>query len=371
MSDHVPTSTERPQEPVEPPAADADERPSMSLRSRSPAVGSSALYASKYGLLGAFLLSILIFSLVRPDSFPTGRNAESILTLAAPSLIMAVGLTVVLVMQDFDLSFGAMIGLAGGAGEAFMVQYGWPWQVAVLAVIGLGVLAGLGNGFMVAFLGGSSFIITLAMGTVLTGVEYALTNQNTVYQGFPQTFVDIASNDFLGLSNQIWIAAVIAILIWVLLDRTEIGRYMYAIGGNPEAARLSGVRVVPLRVLGFIIVGRHRGGRRASCSLAERLVRPERRHLVPAARVRGRRSSAPRSSGPASSTCRDTIVGVLFLGVIQTGLIMLDLQTYVDQPRPGRHPDHGRADQPARGARRMTDARAPATRSNRSRSAAW
>jgi ribose transport system permease protein len=328
MSDHVPTSTERPQEPVGPPAADAPETPEHVAPVTEPGSGKWALYASKYGLLGAFLLSILIFSLVRPDSFPTGRNAESILTLAAPSLIMAVGLTVVLVMQDFDLSFGAMIGLAGGAGEAFMVQYGWPWQVAVLAVIGLGILAGLSSGFMVAFLGGSSFIITLAMGTVLTGVEYALTNQNTVYQGFPQTFVDIASNDFLGLSNQIWIGAVIAILIWILLDRTEIGRYMYAIGGNPEAARLSGVRVVPLRILGFIIVG-------VTAAIVGLLLISQSGSYAPNG---GTSYLLPTYAAvflgaavfrPGEFNVPGTIIGVLFLGVIQTGLIMLDLQTYV------------------------------------------
>src|SRR3954466_3424298 len=157
MSDHVPTSTERPQEPAEPPPADVVETPEPAPVTEA---GSAkwAIFASKYGLLGAFLLSILIFSLVRPDSFPTGRNAESILTLAAPSLIMAVGLTVVLVMQDFDLSFGAMIGLAGGAGEARLVQYAWAWQTAILAVIGLHVAAGLANGFMVASLRGSSLV---------------------------------------------------------------------------------------------------------------------------------------------------------------------------------------------------------------------
>jgi ribose transport system permease protein len=328
MSDQVPTSTESQQDPAPPPEADVAETPAHAAPVTEPGSAKWAEYLAKYGLLGAFLISILIFSLVRPASFPTWRNAQSILTLAAPSLIMAVGLTVVLVMQDFDLSFGAMIGLAGGAGEAFMVQYGWPWQIACLAVIGIGVLAGLSNGFMVAQLGGSSFIITLAMGTVLTGIEYALTSQNTVYQGFPQTFVNIASNSFLGLSNQIWIAAVIAVLIWVLLDRTEIGRYMYAIGGNPEAARLSGVRVVPLRILGFIIVG-------VTAAIVGLILISESGSYAPNG---GTSYLLPTYAAvflgaavfrPGEFNIPGTIIGVLFLGVIQTGLIMLDLQTYV------------------------------------------
>jgi ribose transport system permease protein len=327
MSDNVPTSTQPPERPTQPGAGTATpvEHVVAPTEAGTDRLG---LLASRYGLLGAFLLSILVFSLVRPESFPTGRNAESILTLAAPSLIMAVGLTVVLVMQDFDLSFGAMIGLAGGAATAFMVNDGWPWGLALIAVLGLGVIAGVLSGFMVAYLGGSSFIITLAMGTVLTGVEFALSNQDTVYSGFPNSYIKIAGNDFLGLSNQIWIAAVIALLIWVILDRTEIGRYMYAIGGNPEAARLSGVRVNQLRVLGFVIVG-------LTGAVVGILLTSESGSYAPSG---GTAYLLPTFAAvflgaavfrPGEFNVPGTIVGVLFLGVIQTGLIMLDFQTYV------------------------------------------
>lgn len=284
--------------------------------------------ASKYGLLIAFLVTIIVFSIARPDSFATGRNAESILTLAAPSLIIAVGLTVVLVMQDFDLSFGAMIGLGSGASTAFMVNSGWPWGLAVIAVILLGVLVGLVNGYMVAYLGGASFIITLAMGTVLAGVEFALTSQDTVFNGFPSGFRGVATNEFLGLSNQIWIAVVLAGLAWTLLDRTEIGRYMYAIGGNPEAARLSGVRVRPLRVLGFVvvavaaaIVGLILTSQSGSYAPSGGLT-----YLLPAFAAAFLGAAVFR---PGEFNVPGTIVGVLFLGVIQTGLIMLDFDTYV------------------------------------------
>ena len=317
------------------PAVAVAERPA----SRTPSAGppevtapprssSAVALASKYGLLGAFLLTILVFSLAEPDTFPTGRNAESILTLAAPSLILAVGLTVVLVMQDFDLSIGAMIGLAGGAAMAFMVKEGINWQLAFLAVIGIGVLAGLANGYMIAYLGGSSFIITLAMGTVLTGVEFALSDQETVYSGFSEGYLNVARSEFLGLSNQIWIAAVIGLVVWALLDRSEIGRYMYAIGGNSEAARLSGVRVRLLRVLGFVIVG-------AAAAMVGLLLTAQSgsyapnigvSYLLPAFAAVFLGAAVFR---PGEFNVPGTIIGVLFLGVIQTGLTMLDLETYM------------------------------------------
>jgi ribose transport system permease protein len=288
----------------------------------------AAEIAGKYGLLITFLLTIAVFCILRPDTFATTQNAESILTLAAPPMIMAVGLTVVLVMQDFDLSFGAMIGLAGGAVTTFIVSDGIGWGLAILMVLGIGVVVGILNGFMVAYLGGNSFIITLAMGTVLTGVEFALTGQDTVFQGLPLDFLDIASGSFLGYNNQIWIAIGVIIVAWLLMDRTELGRYMYAIGGNQEAARLSGIRVRPYRVIGFIAVG-----------LAAAIVgilmislsgsyspNGGATYLLPAFAAAFLGAAVFR---PGEFNIPGTVVGVLFLGVIQTGLIMLNTESYV------------------------------------------
>lgn len=305
---------------AKPPPEESKRRPS-----RNVSVGS---IASKYGLLIFFLLTIVVFSIARPSTFPTGENAESILTLAAPPMIMAVGLTVVLVMQDFDLSFGGMIGLAGGAVTTFIVSDHMGWGLAILLVIGIGVVVGLLNGFMVAYLGGNSFIITLAMGTVLTGAEFALSHQNTVYAGFPLTFLKIAQGTFLGFSNQIWIALVLALVVWVLLDRTELGRYMYAIGGNQEAARLSGIRVRPYRVIGFVIVGISAAVVGILLISVSSSYAPNggATYLLPAFAAVFLGAAVFR---PGEFNVPGTIIGVLFLGVIQTGLIMLNFETYV------------------------------------------
>ena len=289
---------------------------------------SLAMIAGKYGLLIFFGAVLIAFSLLRPNTFPTGENAEAILTLAAPSLIMAVGLTVVLVMQDFDLSFGAMIGLAGGAVTTFIVTNHMGWALAIVLVLLMGAAAGLANGFMVSYLGGNSFIITLAMGTVLTGVEFALTHQATIYSGFPATFLKIGQGTFLGLNNQIWIAFVAAVLMWALLDRTELGRYMYAIGGNQEAARLSGIRVKAFRVIGFIIVGVAAAAVGILLIALSSSYSPNggATYLLPAFAAVFLGAAVFR---PGEFNVPGTVVGVLFLGVIQTGLVMLNFETYV------------------------------------------
>jgi ribose transport system permease protein len=206
------------------------------------------------GVLIAFAIMIGAFSLARPETFPTLDNAESILLNAAPGMIIALGLTVVLAMGDFDLSIGSMVGLAAGAAVAMMVDNGYDWRVVILLVLGIGAIVGVANGFLVAVLGGNSFIMTLGMATILTGVEYAFTSQAVVFQGVPSQYVEIGAGEWLGLSHQIWIALVVAVVLWVMLDATEPGRFMYAIGGNPEAARLSGIRTRTLRIVGFVIV---------------------------------------------------------------------------------------------------------------------
>src|SRR4051812_39365385 len=197
---------------------------------------------------------ILGFSLARPNTFPTWLNAKSIVTASAPEMIVALGLTVVLVMRDFDLSVGSMVGLADGAAVAAMASHGVSWPLAVLLGLGLGIGAGLVSGFLVAVLRGNSFIMTLGMATILTGVEYGFTGQATVFQGVARGYVKLGANSWLGLNNQIWVALVVALVLWILLDATEAGRYMYAIGGNEEAARLSGIRTRTLRITGFVIV---------------------------------------------------------------------------------------------------------------------
>jgi ribose transport system permease protein len=280
------------------------------------------------GVLIAFGVMILGFSLARPSTFPTWINAKSIVTASAPELIVALGLTVVLVMRDFDLSVGSMVGLADGAAVAAMASHGVAWPLAVLLGLGLGIAAGLVSGFLVAVLRGNSFIMTLGMATILTGVEYAFTGQATVFQGVAKGYVKLGAGSWLGLSNQIWVAVVVALILWILLDATEVGRYMYAIGGNEEAARLSGIRTRTLRITGFVIVAFSAAlvGILISAAGASYTPNPGQYLLLPAYAGAFLGAACFR---PGEFNIPGTVVGTLFLGTIATGLTLLDLQTYL------------------------------------------
>jgi ribose transport system permease protein len=285
--------------------------------------------ATHYGLLIVFALVIVVFSIARPDTFPTLNNLRTILAQAAPPLILAAGLTVVLAMQDFDLSFGSMMGVANGVVVVLIVQAHTAWPVAVLVGILAAVIGGLINGTLVAILGGSSFIMTLATQVGFTGVEFWITNQNEIFQGLPNSFLALGQKtSLLGLNNAVWIAVVICLAVWILLEKTEAGRYMYAIGGNSEAARLSGVPVRKLRVFGFILVAVAAavvGTLLAALSsgYTPNIGPP---YLLPAYAAAFLGAAVFR---PGEFNLLGSAVAVLFLGVIQTGLFMLNLPTYV------------------------------------------
>jgi ribose transport system permease protein len=170
--------------------------------------------------------------------------------------------------------------------------------------------------------------MTLGMATMLTGLEYAFTEQATVFQGVPQGYVDLGAKSLFGLSNQVWIALVVALILWILLDATEIGRFMYAIGGNQEAARLSGIRTRLLRTVGFMIVA-------LSAAMVGILISAAGAGYTPNA---GQYLLLPAYAGaflgaacfrPGEFNIPGTVVGVLFLGTIGTGLTLLNLQTYL------------------------------------------
>jgi ribose transport system permease protein len=283
---------------------------------------------ARYGVLLAFVVTVIAFSVARPDTFPTIDNLQSILNTAAPAAIVALGLTVPLVMKDFDLSFGSMIGLSGGAAIILMSEHGASWPTAIVVAMALGLAAGFVNGYVISYLGGSSFIITLAMGTVLTGIEFAFTKQSTIFAGVDAGYAEVAQGELLGFSNMVWIALAVAVVLWVLLDLTEVGRYMYAIGGNAEAARLSGVSTRWLRLWGFVVIALAGAlvGVLLTSNSSSYTPNFGASYLLPAYAAAFLGAAAFRLG---EFNIPGTVLGVVFLGVIQTGLTMLSLETYI------------------------------------------
>jgi len=213
---------------------------------------------------GVLLAIVAFFGALYPSTFLTRTNLETnVLEVVTFLIIVAAGQTVVMVVGDFDLSVGGVAALSTAVTASFIAtatldgQPSDPGSVfwAVLLGLLIGVVCGLVSGWLVSYLGVLAFIVTLGMAQVFTSLARYRVDGKPVFGLVENNFVDVASGDAGGISNKILIAFAIAGIVWFLLDRTVLGRRMYAVGGNPEAARLSGINAARVRLIAFAIAG--------------------------------------------------------------------------------------------------------------------
>ena len=217
-------------------------------------------------LVGPLVLIGLIafFGALYPNTFLTQQNLlVNILETVSFLMIVAAAQTIVMVVGDFDLSVGGLAALATSFTAALLATTTLagepqdPGFVPLAVAIGLsvGLIGGLINGVLVAYLGVLAFIATLGMSVVFTNLARVRGEGRTVYGLVEEGFVEVARSSTLGLSNKVWIALLIAGAVWFLLDRTTLGRRMYAVGGNAEASRFSGIDVKRVRLVAFALCG--------------------------------------------------------------------------------------------------------------------
>ena len=221
-----------------------------------PPTAAAAPRASRMGLvlsltlLGLLLLMWLALSL-STETFFTEKNLTNLLRQGAMVAIIAVGETFVIITAGIDLSVGAVVGFCSVM-IAWLFLHGFGIVSAVILTLLIGVVIGMFHGFGIVQLGLPPFIMTLATLTALRGIGLLITNGATI-SGMPDSFTDISRANFLGLPVLFWMVILIAIPAYVLLQHTRWGRYLYAIGSNAEAARLTGVNVKAMIYLAYII----------------------------------------------------------------------------------------------------------------------
>jgi ribose transport system permease protein len=202
--------------------------------------------AYNYSVLWVLAIEVLIFSLLEPDTFFTTDNAQSILGSQAVLLIIALGLTIPLAVNEFDLSIGAMVVVSQIVMAALVLDNGWALLPAATAGVATCAALGAVNAFFVVRVGVSSFITTLGMSTLALGIAINISNSGPI-PGVTEDLVSIASTELLGLQLVFWYGLAATVALWFVLSRTPLGRKMYFTGANPEAARLNGVRTGRLR----------------------------------------------------------------------------------------------------------------------------
>ena len=220
---------------------------------RSPRVWS---FVGKYGTVMVLFGMIVAFSMAEPRAFPTVSNMRGVLSQVALTAIIAGGMTFPLVVGEFDLSIGYQASLAGVIVVGLQVNQHLPVWVAIVLVLLMGLTIGAVNGVLVTKLGVNALIATLGTGTVLIGLTYGYTGGIPVALPPGSSFSDIAlGSAILGIPNVIVIAGLVSVVLWIILNRTDMGQRIQAVGGNREAAALSGVRVDRHRTIAFMIAG--------------------------------------------------------------------------------------------------------------------
>ncbi|MFB7669122.1 ABC transporter permease [Kitasatospora sp. NPDC056138] len=217
---------------------------SASPSRRSPLDRLRGHHVGTYGLPALAALLFLVFSVVLPDTFPTLDNISSILSNQSIPAILALGATIPIVTGRFDLSIGYGLGLAHVMTLHLLVDGGWPWPLACLVVILGGAVFGTLNGVIVEFGQIDSFIATLGTGSILYAFTGWITGGARIVpggSGLPAGFTDLYDSKFLGLPVSASYVFVLAVALWLLLERLPLGRYMYVIGSNPRAAELVGI----------------------------------------------------------------------------------------------------------------------------------
>ena len=279
-------------------------------------------FARKYGAVVALLLMIATFAILRPSQFLNYDNVISILLQVSVLGIMAVGLTATLIMVEFDLSIGWVASLAGMLVTGWMAHNGLPVALAIVLALAVGLGIGILNGVIVTGLGVNAFICTLAMGSVVSGVLgwYSI---SPIILGVPEGFSRIGQSVIFHVPSPVLIMAVVAIALYVLMERTVPGRKMYSVGGNREAARLAGVPINRYRIMAFAISG-------FCAALAGVLLASELGSGQPQGAI-GFLLDAFAATFLGAATWREgefhiggTIVGVLIMGVIFNGLALLN-----------------------------------------------
>ncbi|WP_329535967.1 ABC transporter permease [Streptomyces sp. NBC_01450] len=198
----------------------------------------------RYGLLALTGLLFLVFSLALPRIFPTLDTVDAILSTQSIPAVLALAATVPIVTGNFDLSLGYGLGLAHVMVMRLVVNDGWPWPLACLAVILGGAVVGVLNGVIVEFGRIDSFIATLGTGSMLYAVTGWITDGARIVpgpQGLPTAFTDLYDSTFLGLPLPAFYVLGLAVALWLVLERLPFGRCLYVIGSNPRAADLIGI----------------------------------------------------------------------------------------------------------------------------------
>ena len=284
------------------------------------------LKRSSYIFPLAGLVAVSLVMIAVTENFLSADNFLNIARQVSINAIIAVGMTCAILTGGIDLCVGAVMALCGTLMAGMMIA-GVPPAGAIAIGLCVGLLFGLFNGFFVAYAGMPAIIVTLATMGIARGLGLIYTGGYPI-DGLPESFAFFGRGSVLGVQTPVVIMAIVFVLAYLLLNKTPIGRYIYAIGGNEEATRLSGVRVARYKLLVYSLSG-------FTCALAGLVLSSRLMSGQPNSGVGFEMDAiaAVVMGGTSISGGRGSIIGTLIgammLGVLNNGLNMMGVSPYV------------------------------------------
>ncbi|GAK54005.1 monosaccharide-transporting ATPase [Candidatus Moduliflexus flocculans] len=288
----------------------------------------SRAFVIKYALYFALIAMIIILSFAS-DTFLKPSNIINVLRQISIQAIIAVGMTMVIILGQMDLSVGAIVAFASVVNALLVMKAGIPVVLAILITLFLSSLWGLLNGLVTAKFKLHAFLVTLATLTLIRGITYTLTGGYPI-GGLPKSFYEFGSGHLFKIPYPVLYMVVIYAIGMFVLRNTPFGRSIYSVGGNAEAARLSGINIFRTKVAVFVISSflAAIGGIILSSRL--RAGSPEvglgwELDIVAAVIIGGTNIFG----GEGKLT--GTLIGMLFVGILTNGMILLDVTPYMQQ----------------------------------------
>ena len=289
--------------------------------------GFSVHYGRQFGtLLGLIGLSIVLW--IMTPYFLTVSNLLNVAQQISINAIIAVGMTFVIITAGIDLSVGSLVAFSGVV-LASVLQAGVPLPIAILVGLGVGLFCGMINGLLITQGRIPPFISTLGMMSVARGAALLYTKGRPV-SGFSENFRYLATGEIFHIPVPVIIMGVVCILAHFVLNRTKLGRYAYAIGGNEEAAILSGINVKLYKTMVYALCGLLSG--LAALILTARLnsAQPIAGNMYELDAIAATVIGGTSLMG-GEGTVLGTLIGALIMGVLRNGLNLLGVSSFIQQ----------------------------------------
>lgn len=204
-------------------------------------------FFSRYAMLMLLVLLVVVFSVLKPQTFATAANASTILLENTILAVLALAVMLPLVVNEFDLSVASVMGFSAMLAAGLSAKQGAPTWLVFVAIFAFALAIGGLHVLLIVKFKLPSFIVTLGTNSVLIGIILLYSGGAVIYEAVPEAIIFLGTHRFLGIGLPVYILFALVLVLWFFLEKRPVGRVLYAVGSNEEASRLAGIKTAKVR----------------------------------------------------------------------------------------------------------------------------